>query len=100
LQEEKVPGMTQLGDVFAAALRGRPLRPGRLRRGLDSPPAILDRGFIVPDHLGGRLRGQDGPHPAARAGRRQVGRINREKRAIDCVIDENTTDHRYKWRGT
>lgn len=26
--------------------------------------------------------------------------INKEKRAIDCIIDENTTAHRYKWRGT
>ncbi len=34
---------------------------------------------------------------------REVGEslgINREKRAIDAVIDENTTAHRYKWRGT
>lgn len=33
----------------------------------------------------------------------QVGQmrgINREKKAIDCVIDENRTIHRYKWRGT
>lgn len=26
--------------------------------------------------------------------------IQREKKAIDCVIDENRTDHRYKWKGT
>jgi hypothetical protein len=26
--------------------------------------------------------------------------VNREKRAIDCVIDENATAHRYNWRGT
>ena len=26
--------------------------------------------------------------------------IGREKRAIDCLIDENRTTHRYKWRGT
>jgi hypothetical protein len=27
-------------------------------------------------------------------------RLNKEKRAIDCIIDENTTTHRFKWRGT
>lgn len=26
--------------------------------------------------------------------------VNKEKRAIDCVIDENVTTHRHKWRGT
>ena len=26
--------------------------------------------------------------------------INQEKRAIDCVIDGNTTAHRYNWQGT
>jgi hypothetical protein len=26
--------------------------------------------------------------------------LNKEKRAIDCIIDENTTAHRYNWRGT
>jgi hypothetical protein len=25
--------------------------------------------------------------------------LNKEKRVIDCVIDENVTTHRYKWRG-
>ena len=26
--------------------------------------------------------------------------ISREKRAIDCIIDGNTTDHRYNWQNT
>jgi hypothetical protein len=26
--------------------------------------------------------------------------LNKEKRILDCVIDANTTDHQYKWRGT
>lgn len=26
--------------------------------------------------------------------------VNHEKRAIDCLIDENTTAHRYNWKGT
>jgi len=26
--------------------------------------------------------------------------VNKEKRAIDCIIDENTTAHRYRWKGT
>ena len=25
--------------------------------------------------------------------------INHEKRAIDCIVDENTLNHRYNWRG-
>ena len=26
--------------------------------------------------------------------------VNHEKRAIDCIVDENTTKHRYQWKGT
>jgi len=34
---------------------------------------------------------------------RQIGEwlgVNHEKRAIDCIVDENTTKHRYRWKDT
>jgi hypothetical protein len=100
LQEEKVPGMSQLGDVFQPRYEADPYAPAGFGEDWIHRPALVDRGVEVPitweaifedKTLLIQRRAQD-------VGK--SGRLNREKRAIDCVIDENTTAHRYKWRGT
>jgi hypothetical protein len=63
-------------------------------------PASRDRGVIVPvtweavfaDRTGRLLEN------CSNVGLEMAR--NKEKRAINCVIDENTTTHRYNWRGT
>lgn len=100
LQTEKVPGLTQLGDVAQVRYEADPYALAGFGEDWIFRPAILDRGFVVPltweavfEDKTGRIQqhAQDG---------RKSMRINREKRAIDCVIDQNTTAHRYNWRGT
>jgi hypothetical protein len=99
LQEEKVPGLSRLGDVAQTRYEGDPYALAGFGEDWIHRPALLDRGFIVPLTWEAVFEDKTG-QLQARA--QEVGywmRVNREKRAIDCVIDENTTAHRYKWRG-
>ena len=97
---ERIPGMAKIGDEAEVVDEGQPFplagvsedyidTPGTLKRGLevdvtkeavffDRTGLILQRCSEVGKYLG----------------------LNKEKRAIDCLVDENTTTHRYKWRGT
>jgi hypothetical protein len=99
LQEEKVPGLTRMGDVVQPRYEGDPYALAGFGEDWINRPAILDRGVIVPLTWEAVFEDKTG-QLQQRAG--EVGywmRVNREKRAIDCVIDQNTTAHRYKWRG-
>lgn len=97
---EKIAGIDSLGDQAQTVgeLQEYPLI-GTSENYIETPQTTK-RGFIVPvskeaiffDRTN-RLLDEAG----------QVGYwlgVNKEKRAIDAVIDENTTVHRYKWRGT
>ena len=97
---EKIAGIAGLGDQAEIVPENDeyPLI-GTSEDWIDTPQTTK-RGFIVPiskealffDRTGDIIR---------KAG--AVGeslRLNKEKRAIDCVIDENTTAHRFKWRNT
>ena len=99
LQQEKAPGLTQLGDVAQVRYEGDPYALAGFGEDWIFRPQINDRGFVVPltweavfeDKTGLlQTRAQDGAKSM---------RINKEIRAIDCVIDQNTTAHRYNWRG-
>lgn len=100
LQEEKVPGLTRMGDVIQPRYEADPYALAGFGEDWIYRPQLLDRGVIVPltwevvfEDKTGQLQNRA----------QEVGywmRVNKEKRAIDCVIDENTTAHRYKWRGT
>jgi hypothetical protein len=97
---EKIAGIDGLGDQASVVgeLQEYPL----IATSEDwiETPQTTKRGFIVPvskeavffDRTG-RLLDEAG----------KVGEwlgVNKEKRAIDCVIDENVTVHRHKWKGT
>ena len=104
---ERIPGITQLGDVVA--VRGEteayPLA-GVTEDYIDTPPT-KDRGLIVPVTKEAIFFNRTGSLLLERV--RDVARaaaINKEKRAIDAVIDENAGavsasngGHRYHWRG-
>lgn len=98
LEGEKIAGMTEIGDEVAVRNEAQPYALAGVSENWIYAPAVKDRGMIVPvtweavfaDRTGRLLEycGDVG-HWAGQ---------NREKRAIDCVIDENTTAHRYNWR--
>jgi hypothetical protein len=98
LEGEKIAGLTEIGDEIAVRKEGDAYALAGVSENWIYAPAVKDRGIIVPvtweavfaDRTG-RLLEYCG----------DVGKwagVNREKRAIDCVVDENVTDHRYNWR--
>lgn len=97
---EKIPGIAGLGDVAQVVAEGRDFPLVQTGEDWIETAPGKKRGLIVPitkealffDRTGRLLQ------EAGAVGEALM--LNKEKRAIDCVIDENTTDHRYKWRGT
>lgn len=97
---EKIPGVTQLGDMAEEVGEAQPYPLAGVTEDWIETPQTKKRGMIDQitkealffDRTGLILE---------RCG--EVGYwlgVNKEKRAIDCIIDENTTAHRYKWKGT
>lgn len=97
---EKIAGIGELGDKAQIVPENGLYPTYGVNEDWIETPQTTKRGMIVPvtkeaiffDRTGLILQ---------RAG--DVGNsmgINKEKRVIDCVIDENSTGHRYKWRGT
>jgi hypothetical protein len=100
LDGEKIAGITEIGDEVAVRAEGDPYALAGVTEDWVFTPPVKDRGMIVPVTW-----------EAVFADRtnllldrcRDVGKwsgVNREKRAIDAFVDENTTVHRYNWRGT
>jgi hypothetical protein len=99
LSGEKIAGISQLGDEATVVPEGDPFPLVGVREDYIETPETKKRGFIAPvtreavffDRTGVLLdRLGEGSYFLG---------LNKEKRAIDCIIDENTTDHRYRWRG-
>lgn len=97
---EKIPGMMRLGDESEIVNEGDNYPELGIGEDWIETPETVKRGGIVSltkesiffDRTGLLIQ---------RA--REVGEflgVNKEKRIIDAVIDENSTKHRYKWRGT
>ena len=99
LDGEKIAGLTEIGDEIAVRNEQEPYALAGVGENWIFTPPVKARGVIVPLTWEALF--------ADRTGRvleycGDVGHwygMNREKRAIDCVIDENTTAHRYNWRG-
>jgi hypothetical protein len=97
---ERIPGIGGIGDDAEVVGEGNAFPLVGLNEDYIETPAPVKRGFICPvtreavlfDRTGLVLR------RAAEVGL-YLG-LNKEKRIIDCIVDENTTAHRYKWRGT
>jgi hypothetical protein len=97
---EKIAGIAMLGDVAEVVNENENYPLVGTSEDYIETPATTKRGMIVPvtkeaiffDRTG-RLLEECGKVGEALA-------ISKEKRAIDCVIDENRTAHRYKWKGT
>jgi ribosomal protein L34 len=97
---EKIPGIANLGDLAEIVPENEDYPLMGTSEDYIETPETKKRGFIVPvtkeaiffDRTGELLQ------KCSRVGDSLM--LNKEKRAIDCIIDQNTTAHRYKWRGT
>lgn len=100
LDGEKIPGLSRIGDEAEIVEESQQYPTAGFGEDYIETPRGVKRGLIVPvtkeaiffDRTGIILKN---------AG--EVGEflgLNKEKRLIDCYIDENSTAHRYKWKGT
>lgn len=97
---EKIAGIGGLGDMAETIAEGAPYPTAGLSEDYIETPQTTKRGFIVPitkeaiffDRTGNILT------EARRIG--EYLAINKEKRLVNAVIDENSTLHRVKWKGT
>ncbi len=97
---EKIAGISRIGDEAQVVPEGRPYPLVGVSEDYIQTPQTLKRGMIDAltkeavffDRTGVLL---------ARCG--EVGEflgLNKEKRLIDAVLDQNVTTHRYNWKGT
>lgn len=99
-QNERLAGTSELGDQAQIVAEGKAFPTAGITEDWVDLPQMLKRGFIVPITKEA-IYFDETSQVLQRAS--DLGRsfgINKEKRAIDCVIDENTTAHRYRWRNS
>lgn len=97
---EKLAGISRIGDEAEVVGEGRPYPQAGVSEDYIETPATTKRGLIV--SLSREAVFHDRTNLLAQRCR-EVGEflgLNKEKRVIDCVIDENTAAHRYKWKGS
>lgn len=97
---EKIPGIAGLGDRAEVVPENEEYPLVGTGEDFIETPATTKRGFIVPVTKEAIFFDRTGQVLAKAGAVGESLRLNKEKRAIDCLIDENTTTHRFKWRGT
>lgn len=100
LDGEKIAGITEIGDEVAVRDEGNPYALAGVGEDWIYTPSLKDRGVVVPVTWEAIFADRTGRVMERCKDVGKWGGRNREKRAIDCVVDENTTAHRYNWRGT
>jgi hypothetical protein len=100
LDGEKIPGITEIGDELAVRKETDPYALAGVGENWIFTPQIPDRGMEVPVTWEALFQDKTGRLAERCADVGKWAGQNVEKRAIDCVIDENTTAHQYNWRGT
>lgn len=96
---EKIPGVTVPGADGQIVEEGKPYPIAGVSQNYIETPATSKRGLIIPitrEAIFFDRTGQVIQH-AAKVG--QALGITQEEEAIDAVIDENRTTHRYNWMG-
>lgn len=100
LRGERIAGVADLGDVGQAIGEQQVYPTAGTSEDYIDTPVTTKRGIVVQVTKEAIIADMTG-QLLMRA--RKVGEslaIAKEKRAIDCIIDENRTVHRYKWKGT
>ena len=98
---ERVPGVGHIGDEFDGVVdEGKEYANVGLSEDWVDTPQVLKRGKKAAITKETIIFEETGLVVARVS---QLGDwlgVNKEKRAIDCVIDGNTTAHRYNWQGS
>jgi hypothetical protein len=95
---ERIPGIGGLGDAGLTVDEGMPYpRAGVAQTYIDTP-ATTKRGVIVEVTKEAIFFDRTGLLERRCSAVGEAIGIGKEKRAINCLIDENSTDHRYRWR--
>lgn len=97
---ERIPGISGLGDMAEVVGEGQLFPSAQVSEDYIDTPATLKRGFMVAVTKEAIFFDRTNLVLQRAAAVGEAMGANREIRAIDCVIDENTTAHRYKWKGT
>lgn len=100
LNGQRVPGISNIGDEALTVSEGGAYPLAGVSEDYIETPVTTKSGLIVAVTKEALFFDQTG-RLAEQC--RQVGSslaINKEKRIIDCIVDENRTAHRYKWKGT
>lgn len=100
LNGQKIPGISQIGDEATVVGEGQTYLQAGVSEDYIETPVTVKSGLIVAVtkeaiffDLTGQLKNRCSAVGQALA-------LNKEKRIIDCIIDENRTAHRYRWKGT
>jgi hypothetical protein len=99
LDGEKIPGITEVGDEAAFRDEGDPYALAGVGENWIFTPTIRDQGMILPATWEAFFNDKTGQLAERLNGAGKWMGVRREKAAIDCVVDENVTTHRYNWRG-
>lgn len=96
---EKIPGISGIGDEALTVDEGMPYPQAGVSQTYIETPVTTKRGLIVSVTKEALFFDRTGvlTDRCNRVG--EALGLNKEKRVIDCVIDENVTTHRYNWRG-
>ncbi len=97
---EKIAGVTRMGDRAEVVAEGQAYPHVGIGEDWIETPVTTKRGFIVPLTKEAIFYDRTGLVIQRCAEVGEFLGLNKEKRVIDCIIDENVTAHRYKWRGS
>lgn len=97
---EKIPGVSQLGDESEVVDEGKAYPLAGVTQDYVETPRLRKRGFIVPVTKEAVFYDRTNQVLARASNVGYSIGLNKEKRLIDCVIDENVTTYRYRWKGT
>ena len=96
---ERIPGITRMGDEAAVVDEGQPYPHAGVTEDYIDTPQTLKRGLKIGITKEAAFFDRTGILLQRCAEVGEFLAVNKEKRVIDCVIDENVTTHRYNWRG-
>lgn len=104
LNGERIAGISRIGDEAEIVDEGRPFPLAGVSEDYIDTPATTKRGMIVPVTKEAIFFDRTGVLLSRCAEVGEFLAINKEKRVIDAILDENagatTGGHRYKWKGT
>lgn len=100
LSGEKIAGIANLGDVAEVVAENEEYPLMGFGEDYIKTPETKKRGFIIPITKEAIFFDRTGMLLDKASQEIKTLQLNKEKRAIDCIIDENTTAHRYNWRDT